>query len=86
MLGAGPGETDLVIDGGFVPTQVDGLLTTMHDPEESHFRLLSAFAPDAVLRAAHAHASEAGYLAHELGDATLVLAGAVEPPRAGGRK
>jgi len=70
---AGAGETALIIDEGFVPRVVDGLLTGVHDPSESHFRLLRAFAAAAALAAAHAHACEHRYLGHEFGDSMLVL-------------
>lgn len=69
---AGPGETDLVLGADFVPRVVDGLLTGMHDPGASHFQLLRAFAGAPVLLAAWRHASAAGYLQHEFGDATLL--------------
>jgi S-adenosylmethionine:tRNA ribosyltransferase-isomerase len=70
-----PGErvTELRIDEHTELRVVDGLLTGMHVPGESHYDLLSAFADRAMLEAAHEHASEAGYRAHEFGDATLVL-------------
>lgn len=71
-LRAGPGATDLVLGADFVPRVVDGLLTGMHDPGESHFQLLRAFAGAPVLLAAWRHASAAGYLQHEFGDATLL--------------
>jgi len=71
-LRAGSGETDLVLGADFVPRVVDGLLTGMHDPGESHFQLLRAFARAPVLLAAWRHASAAGYLQHEFGDATLL--------------
>ncbi len=71
-LRAGPGETDLVIGAEFSPRVVHGLLTGMHDPSESHFQLLRAFAGAPVLLAAWRHASAAGYLQHEFGDATLL--------------
>ena len=45
----------------------------MHEPTESHFDLLEAFAPPALLHRAHAHAAERGYLCHELGDSSLIL-------------
>jgi S-adenosylmethionine:tRNA ribosyltransferase-isomerase len=70
----GEGVTDLVLDGSFGPRVVSGLLTGIHEPTASHFRLLEAFAPPDLLRRAHAHAEEAGYLAHEFGDSALVLA------------
>lgn len=71
----GPGETDLVLSAAFVPRVVDGLLTGMHDPSESHFHLLRAFAGDGVLLPAWRHASERAYLQHEFGDATLLIPG-----------
>jgi S-adenosylmethionine:tRNA ribosyltransferase-isomerase len=73
---AGAGVTDLVIGAGFRLRVVDGILSGMHEPEASHFRLLEAFAPRAVLARAHAHAEAMGYLGHEFGDSTLILADA----------
>jgi S-adenosylmethionine:tRNA ribosyltransferase-isomerase len=75
---AGVGVTDLRIGSSHVPEVVDGLLSGLHEPGSSHFELLSAFAPRAFLEAAARHAETAGYLAHEFGDACLVL-----PARAG---
>jgi S-adenosylmethionine:tRNA ribosyltransferase-isomerase len=69
----GAGVTDLVLRAGFRPRVVDGLLSGMHEPEASHYRLLEAFAPPEVLATAHAHAEASGYLAHEFGDSTLIL-------------
>jgi S-adenosylmethionine:tRNA ribosyltransferase-isomerase len=76
-LVAGPGMTDLVLGRGFRPAVVHGLLTGMHEPTASHFHLLEAFAPPALLHRAHAHAEEAGYLCHEFGDSSLILSGRV---------
>jgi S-adenosylmethionine:tRNA ribosyltransferase-isomerase len=76
-LRAGEGRTGLRIGPGFRPRVVDGLLTGLHQPGESHFELLQAFAPELLLRAALAHAEEAGYLAHEFGDSCLVLPGSL---------
>jgi S-adenosylmethionine:tRNA ribosyltransferase-isomerase len=70
---AGAGLTGLRITKGFAPAVVDGLLTGLHEPATSHFELLRAFAPEAVLRAAHRHAESHRYLGHEFGDACLVL-------------
>jgi S-adenosylmethionine:tRNA ribosyltransferase-isomerase len=69
----GPGETDLIIDRSFRPLIVDGILTGVHDPAQSHFRLLHAFADERTLRRAWRHAAEAGYRCHEFGDLGLVL-------------
>lgn len=71
-LPAGAGITDLVIDAGTPRLVTDGILSGMHDPSESHFRLLSAFAPRAALLESFDHAVAAGYLGHEFGDATLI--------------
>jgi S-adenosylmethionine:tRNA ribosyltransferase-isomerase len=70
-LVAGRGTTDLVLGPDHRPRIVDALLTGMHEPTESHYRLLLAFAPPALVEAAHAHASREGYLTHEFGDSSL---------------
>ncbi|HVE81320.1 MAG TPA: S-adenosylmethionine:tRNA ribosyltransferase-isomerase [Myxococcales bacterium] len=72
-LVAGAGVTGLKLGPGFRRRVVDGILTGMHEPSSSHFQLLLAFAPDALLRRAHAHALGQGYLWHEFGDSCLVL-------------
>ncbi len=72
-LAAGAGVTDLVIGPGHRLAVVDALVTGMHVPGESHFELASAFASRTALRRAVEHAQRAGYRAHELGDALLVL-------------
>lgn len=69
----GRAETDLVIGPRTSLSVVDGILSGMHEPGTSHFSLLTAFAPPALLESAAAHAEEAGYLVHELGDSTLVV-------------
>jgi S-adenosylmethionine:tRNA ribosyltransferase-isomerase len=71
-----PGEatTSLLLGPGYRCQVVDGLLTGMHDPSESHYALLQAFAPRALLDRAHAQAEAWGYLGHEFGDACLILA------------
>jgi S-adenosylmethionine:tRNA ribosyltransferase-isomerase len=74
-VAAGPGETALVIDGRYRPRVVDAVLSGIHEPESSHFALLSAFAPPALLRRAHQECASRGYLAHEFGDSTLIAAG-----------
>jgi S-adenosylmethionine:tRNA ribosyltransferase-isomerase len=68
------------IGPGHVPRVVSGLLTGVHSPGESHFDLLQAFVPSLVLEAALAHAAAEGYLAHEFGDAMLVLSGSARAP------
>ena len=72
---AGRGETDLLIDQSFQTIVVDGILTGVHDPAQSHFRLLRAFADEKTLRRAWRHATETDYLCHEFGDLCLILPG-----------
>lgn len=74
-LRPGRGVTSLRIDRHHVPRVCDGILSGVHEPGSSHHDLLGAFAGEALLLAAHAEASRLGYLAHEFGDHTLVLAG-----------
>jgi S-adenosylmethionine:tRNA ribosyltransferase-isomerase len=71
----GNGTTDLVLGPDSELRAVDGILTGIHAPGESHFRLLGAFAPAALLDAASRHARARGYVPHELGDLCLVLPG-----------
>jgi S-adenosylmethionine:tRNA ribosyltransferase-isomerase len=73
-LTPGEGATELLIGPGFRPRIVDGLLTGLHERGASHFALLEAFGPRAVLERAYAHAEREGYLCHEFGDSSLILA------------
>jgi S-adenosylmethionine:tRNA ribosyltransferase-isomerase len=50
----------------------DAILTGVHQPGESHFELLRAFAGDAVLNRISADLIEHGYRTHEFGDAVLI--------------
>jgi S-adenosylmethionine:tRNA ribosyltransferase-isomerase len=52
---------------------VDGLLTGIHAPEESHFALLNAFVDHELLRQSYEHARRLGYREHEFGDLSLLL-------------
>lgn len=52
---------------------VQALLTGFHEPQASHFDLLRAFLPDALLERAYREAVERRYLWHEFGDLTLIL-------------
>jgi S-adenosylmethionine:tRNA ribosyltransferase-isomerase len=74
---AGRGETALRITPAFRPRVVDSILSGAHAAHESHFQLLAAFAGEDLLAAAAALAERAGFLTHELGDAMLVLPGAL---------
>ncbi|MEZ4235510.1 MAG: S-adenosylmethionine:tRNA ribosyltransferase-isomerase [Myxococcota bacterium] len=73
-LRPGEAETSLVIGPGFRPRVVDGLLTKLHAPDESHFAVVAAFAPPALLARGLDAAGQAGWHHHEFGDAALVLA------------
>jgi S-adenosylmethionine:tRNA ribosyltransferase-isomerase len=72
-LQAGAGETDLIVTAQSRLQIVDGLLTGMHAPGESHYRLLRAFAPRALLERAWDLALDVGYRSHEFGDLALLL-------------
>jgi S-adenosylmethionine:tRNA ribosyltransferase-isomerase len=72
VLRAGAGETDLILDRSFRLEIVDCILTGIHDPAQSHFRLLRAFVDETTLRRAWRHATEAGYFCHEFGDLCLI--------------
>jgi S-adenosylmethionine:tRNA ribosyltransferase-isomerase len=66
------GNAKLVIGPGFRPQVADAILTGIHQKGTSHFALLEAFAPRALLERALAQADGAGYLEHEFGDSMLV--------------
>ena len=51
---------------------VDAILTGVHQPGESHFELLRAFADDAVLERVTAALAARGYRAHEFGNSMLL--------------
>lgn len=67
------GMTDLVIHPDTLLRAVDGVLTGIHAPGESHYEMLGAFAPPRALAGAARHADAGGYLPHELGDLCLIL-------------
>jgi S-adenosylmethionine:tRNA ribosyltransferase-isomerase len=70
---AGSGVATLRLDAAYRPRVVSGLVSGLHVPGESHFELLSAFAPPDQLRRAIALAAQHGLSGHELGDACLIL-------------
>jgi len=53
---------------------VDAVLSGTHEPQESHYRMLSAFQDDATLARASAELEARGYRNHEFGDSVLVEA------------
>ena len=52
---------------------VDAIITGAHEPGESHYELLRAFADDALLRRASTELEQNGYRSHEFGDSLLVF-------------
>jgi S-adenosylmethionine:tRNA ribosyltransferase-isomerase len=70
---AGEGIATLRIGPDYAPRVIDGLISGLHAPGESHFELLSAFAPRDRLARALELAAAHGLSAHELGDACLIL-------------
>jgi S-adenosylmethionine:tRNA ribosyltransferase-isomerase len=72
-LVASQGRTDLRLGPGSTLHVVDGIVSGVHEADTSHFALLEAFAPRALLERAHAFADRHGYQGHEFGDVILVL-------------
>jgi S-adenosylmethionine:tRNA ribosyltransferase-isomerase len=72
-LAAGEGSTDLRLDARSPLRVVSGLLTGIHERGTSHYRLMSAFAPEPLLARALEHAERGRYVQHEFGDSVLVL-------------
>lgn len=70
---AGAGVATLRLDARYRPRVVDGLVSGLHAPGESHFDLLAAFAPAPELERAYRLARAANLSGHELGDACLIL-------------
>jgi S-adenosylmethionine:tRNA ribosyltransferase-isomerase len=74
---AGRGIATLVLDASRPPRVVDGLVSGIHAPGDSHHRVLEAMCDVSVLADAGALAVRAELHGHELGDASLVLPGAL---------
>jgi S-adenosylmethionine:tRNA ribosyltransferase-isomerase len=73
-LRAGEGVADQRIGPATRLAVVDAIASGTHEPGTSHYELLRAFAPDAVLRRAAAELEAHGYLTHEFGDSVLLAA------------
>jgi S-adenosylmethionine:tRNA ribosyltransferase-isomerase len=71
-IAAGPGLAALVITPAHRMRIVDGIVSGLHGPEESHFRLLGALVARDTLDRALDRAADAGLHGHELGDACLI--------------
>ena len=66
------GETDLFILPGYRFRAVDVLMTNFHLPRSTLFMLVCAFAGTHRMRAAYAHAIDAGYRFYSYGDACVL--------------
>jgi S-adenosylmethionine:tRNA ribosyltransferase-isomerase len=66
------GETDIFIVPGYKFRVADLLFTNFHLPHSTLLMLVSAFAGVARIKAAYAHAIEAGYRFYSYGDACLL--------------
>jgi S-adenosylmethionine:tRNA ribosyltransferase-isomerase len=69
---AGEGRASGRIARGARLGVVDAILTGVHQPGESHYELLRAFADDGVLDHVRAAVEERDYRAHEFGDSLLI--------------
>lgn len=72
-LRPGSWTSALVLGPQTEPRVVDGVLTNLHEPGESHFELLQAFAPRSHLLRVNRLALRHGLRAHEFGDSVLLL-------------
>ena len=70
---AGNGVADQRVGPGTELGVVDALLTGTHEPQESHYQLLRAFADEATLALASAALDAGCYRTHEFGDSMLVF-------------
>jgi S-adenosylmethionine:tRNA ribosyltransferase-isomerase len=72
-VGEFSGETALFITPGYRFRAVDVMLTNFHLPRSTLFMLVSAFSGLETMRAAYAHAIDAGYRFYSYGDACLLF-------------
>lgn len=78
-LRSGPGLATQRIGHGTPLRVVDAIVTGVHQPGDSHFELLRAFADDSTLARLTAALERHGYRSHEFGDSVLVTRRAVRP-------
>ncbi len=52
---------------------IDAIVSGAHEPGESHYHLVRAFANDAVLRRMSRALKQDGYRSHEFGDSVLIM-------------
>src|SRR5881275_2310454 len=67
------GDTAIFITPGYRFRAIDGLITNFHLPRSTLFMLVSALMGLDVMKAAYAHAIEAGYRFYSYGDGSLLL-------------
>jgi len=72
---AGQATAQLVLGAHSEKRVVTGLLTGIHIPGESHYRLLESFVDGQTLARSVELAQRHGYRAHEFGDAALIVPG-----------
>src|SRR5260221_1796501 len=72
-IGPFEGDTAIFITPGYRFKAVDGLITNFHLPRSTLFMLVGALMGLDVMKAAYAHAIEAGYRFYSYGDASLLL-------------
>ena len=66
------GTTEIFITPGYKFQVAEGLITNFHLPKSTLFMLVSAFAGQARMKAAYAHAIESNYRFYSYGDASLL--------------
>jgi S-adenosylmethionine:tRNA ribosyltransferase-isomerase len=71
-VGAGPGETALVVVPGYRFRVVNALVTNFHLPRSSLLLLVAAFAGREAVLDAYAEAVREGYRFYSYGDAMLI--------------
>jgi S-adenosylmethionine:tRNA ribosyltransferase-isomerase len=76
-LRPGAGLAELVITADFQPRVVDGLVSGIHGPAESHYQVLASLIEGDTLAAATGRATAEHYQPHEFGDACVILPGAL---------
>jgi S-adenosylmethionine:tRNA ribosyltransferase-isomerase len=67
------GDTAIFITPGYRFKAIDGLITNFHLPRSTLFMLVSALMGLDVMKAAYAHAIDAGYRFYSYGDASLLV-------------
>ena len=79
-LRPGPGLATQRIGTGTRLRVVDALVSGAHQPGESHYELLRAFAGDSVLQRMSTTLEQQGYRTHEFGDSVLLSAISAQVP------